>query len=66
LFEQIKKELLPDVKGIYYKNKHEGNYDEITLCLVSPDCVKSIDKLDFDASEVEKMKTILNKKYPKT
>jgi hypothetical protein len=66
LFERIKEKLLPDVKGIYYKNEHEGEHDEKTLCLVCADCVTDIDNEDFDKSEVEKVKALLHKKYPRT
>lgn len=66
LFERIKEGLLPDIKGIYYKNEHEGIYGENTLCLACNDCVTNIDKETFDRQEVERVKVHLQKKYPRT
>ncbi len=65
LFKKISDQLLPDVRGIYYKNEHEGEFNELTLCLVSPACVSSIENVEFDHDQVEKVKTRLSKKYPR-
>jgi len=66
LFERISENLLPDVKGIYYKNKHEGEYDEKTLCLVCTNCISNIESEEFDHDEVERVKKLLKQKLHRT
>ncbi|WP_462181105.1 hypothetical protein [Pseudoalteromonas gelatinilytica] len=66
LFERIKVKLLPNIKGIYYKNEHEGIYGEKTLCLVCNDCVTSTVIEAFDRQEVERVKALLHQKHPRT
>ena len=66
LFNRIKDKLLPDVKGIYYKNEHEGVYGERTLCLVCADSVTNIENEEFDKYEINKVKALLHEKHPRT
>ncbi|MDO6686642.1 MULTISPECIES: hypothetical protein [unclassified Agarivorans] len=65
LFERISQVLLPTVKGIYYKNRHEGEANEISLCLACVQCVSSSEIVDFAPNDVEKVKAILKEKHPR-
>ncbi|MDC5855551.1 hypothetical protein [Vibrio europaeus] len=51
-FEKIKKLLLPEIRGIYYKNKHEGPTNETSLCVVCSETIVEVKQVGLSVEEI--------------